>query len=271
MRRSCSAVLISVLTVASLALGAAPASAAPPSNDTIAGATVINALPFADSVDTTEATTDADELAAAQPCLAIGAPAIEKAVWYAYTAPAAISILVDVTASTYTAGVAAYAGSPSAGTFMTCAPGTLVSPVATGQTVYLMVFGDQPGSAGGTLRVSVTEAPPLPVVTLSVDPIGQFDAIAGTATITGTATCTGIASFAAISGQLGQTVGRFTVTGYFFAPLICDGTTQAWSTLVSPTNGKFAGGPATAAAAAFACGPVGCGEAFVQQRVLLRR
>ena len=62
-----------------LAVGA-PAAAAPPSNDTVAGATPIGGLPFFDEVDTSEATTDQAELDAIAPCA--GVPAVERAVWY---------------------------------------------------------------------------------------------------------------------------------------------------------------------------------------------
>ena len=58
---------------------ASPVLAAAPSNDIYAGRTVITALPFADHIDTTEATTDADDVEAAS-C----APATaEASVWYA--------------------------------------------------------------------------------------------------------------------------------------------------------------------------------------------
>jgi hypothetical protein len=263
--------LIALFTISLLVLGATPALAVPPSNDTIAGATPILALPYSDTVDTTEATTDAAELAAAQPCLDFGAPAIEKAVWYTYTASAAVTLLVNTTASSYTNGIAAYSGAPSAATFMSCLPGQLSVPVGPGQTVYLMVFGDQPGSLGGTLRITVQEAPAPPQVSLTVDPLGTFDPTSGTATVSGTATCTGSADFASVNGTLTQSVGRFAVTGFFFAPLVCDGLSHAWSAPVTSIGGKFAGGPATVQATAIACNISGCGQASITQQVRLRR
>ncbi len=264
--------LIGLLAISAFALGATPALAAgPPPNDTIAGATAIAALPFSDTVDTTKAKTDADELAAAQPCLAIGAPAIEKAVWYKYTASANVTIMVDTSASSYTTGIAAYNGAPSAATFVNCGPGRLQTSVASGQTAYLMIFGDQPGSAGGTLRITVQEAPPPPVVSLTVDPVGSFGSASGSATISGTATCTGIADFAGVNGTLTQTVGRFTISGFFFAPLTCDGVSHAWTAQVTSSNGRFGGGQATVQASAFACNSSGCGQDSVTQQVRLRR
>lgn len=263
--------LIGLLAISAFAFGSTPALAAgPPSNDTIAGATTIVSLPFSDTVDTTKAKTDADELAAAEPCLAIGAPAIEKAVWYKYTASANVTIMVDTSASSYTTGIAAYNGAPSAATFVNCGPGRLQTSVASGQTAYLMVFGDTPGSPGGTLRISVQEAPPPPEVTLTVDAVGTFDP-KGSATVSGTATCTGVADFAGVNGTLTQTVGRFTISGFFFAPLTCDGLSHPWTAEVTSSNGRFGGGQATVQATAFAFGPGGFDQESVTQQVRLRR
>ena len=52
--------ILPVVALAALAI-AAPASAAPPANDTFAGATTISSLPFNETLDTTQATTDADD------------------------------------------------------------------------------------------------------------------------------------------------------------------------------------------------------------------
>jgi hypothetical protein len=270
MRRTKS--LIACLAIAGMLFGATPALAAgPPSNDKIAGATTITALPFSDEIDTTKASTDAEETAAGQPCRDFGAPAIEKAVWYTYTATSNVTLRVVTSTSSYTTGIAVYNGTPSASTFVTCAPGQLTTSVAAGQTVYLMIFGDQPGSAGGTLRISVQEAPPPPEVSLTVDPTGTFDSQSGSATISGTVTCTGVADFAGLNGSLTQSVGRFTINGFFFTSFTCDGTTQPWTATVTPQNGKFAGGQATVQASAFACNSSGCGQDSVTQQVRLRK
>jgi hypothetical protein len=264
--------LVALLAISALAFGATPALAAgPPPNDDIADATTITALPFSDTVDTTKASTDAEETAAGQPCRDIGAPAIEKAVWYKYTASADITLLVDTTASSYTTGIAAYNGTPTAATFVTCGPGRITTSWAAGQTAYFMIFGDQPGSRGGTLRISVQEAPPPPEVSLTVNPTGTFDSQSGSATISGTVTCTGVADFAGLNGSLTQTVGRFTISGFFFSSFTCDGTTQTWTATVTSSNGRFGGGQATVQASAFACNSSGCGQDSVTQQVRLRK
>ena len=259
----------SVLAIGMLALGATPALAVVPSNDTIAGAVVISALPFSDSADTTDASTDPDELAAAAPCLAFGAPAIEHAVWYAYTATASLTLHVDTSASSYTTGIVVYNGAPNTATFVTCAPAMLTTPVAAGTTAYIMVFSDQPASAGGTLSISVSEAPPPPEVTLTADG-GSFDPMSGGATVSGTYLCTGSADYEQIYGTLTQAVGRFTISGFFNVPLICDGAGHVWTATVTAMNGQFKGGLATIEANATACSLAGCDQAAVTQRLRLR-
>ena len=260
---------VGLLAAGTLVAASTPVAAAPPSNDTIAGATLITDLPFSDTVDTTEATTDTEELAAAQPCVDLGAPAIEKAVWYTGTIVTdQLTVVTDVTASSYSAGIAVFAGLPSAETFVTCGPAVVSGPVSAGQTFYVMVFGDVPGSPGGTLEISIFPAMPVEVA-LTVDEIGHFDGRTGTATITGTATCSGSADFAGVSGTLRQPVGRFAVNGFFSVPLECDATTHTWTAEIIPGDGKFAGGRATIEATVFACGAAGCDQDFVQQPIRL--
>jgi len=96
--RSITVLLAAVLL---MALQALPAIAAPPSNDTIGGATVVS-LGFSQTLDTTEATTDADDAQLNATC---GAPATDASVWYSFTATADGGVVVDVSQSDYSAGV----------------------------------------------------------------------------------------------------------------------------------------------------------------------
>ena len=62
-------ILTTAVVVATAAfLGVAPAQAAPPPNDTFAGAKVISSLPFSDTLDTTQATTDQTDAQVASGC-----------------------------------------------------------------------------------------------------------------------------------------------------------------------------------------------------------
>ena len=245
-----SAVLLFTLSFAS------PVLAAAPSNDTYAGATVIAALPYAETLDTTEATTDADDTELNGTC---GAPATDASVWYSYTAPADQVVIVDVGASDYSSGVLVGVGSPGSLSIVACGPFGVSFLAASGETYAILAIDDQLDGTGngGTLQLSVTEAPPPAQIDIAVDPVGSFNAKTGTATIRGTVTCTA-GAFAFISAQASQAVGRFTVNGFGFSEVLCDGTSQAWSVEVVAQNGQFKGGRAMTVvfgqACNFACG-----------------
>jgi len=84
-----SRVLATVACVAiALGLGGfvgSAAAATPPPNDLISGATVVSALPFLQTLDTTAATTDANDAQVNESC---GAPFTNNSVWYKFTAGA---------------------------------------------------------------------------------------------------------------------------------------------------------------------------------------
>lgn len=262
--------LTSLLIAASLAL-AAPVLAAAPSNDTYGGRTVIASVPFSASVDTTEATTDADD--ADINSNFCGAPATDASVWYELTATSDGAMIVDVSASTYTAGVFVGTGSPGSFSPETCGPSTVAFFAVNGQTYTILAFDDQldGGGNGGTLEITIEAAPPPPSVDITVNPVGHFNARTGSATITGAVACTGAADFAFLEVSLRQTVGRFVISGFGSAEFLCDGTTQPWSVEVLADNGVFKGGRAVSVTFAVACGFFECGEDFEERTVMLRR
>jgi hypothetical protein len=265
------AALISLVVVASLGF-ATPVLAAPaPANDVYSGRAAIPSLPFTDSLDTTKATTDATDDEMNPPDC--GAPATDASVWYELTPAAHATVVVDVSASTYSAGVSVATGSPGSFTFVTCGPGVVLFTALGGETYTILVFDDQlDGSGnGGTLNISVEEAPPAPTVSLTVDPIGHFNSATGSATVTGSVTCTGVADFTFLDVQLSQTVGRIsTVSGFGETEFVCDGTTQLWSVEVFPSNGLFKGGQASSVTVAVACGFFECGFDEVTRTIRLR-
>jgi hypothetical protein len=106
-------VLISLVALSSLAFAAPALAAAPPPNDTYAGRVTVEPLPFSASLDTSGATSDADDVDINTFC---GAPATDASVWYEFTATADATILVDVSASSYSAGV--FVGTGSRGSFV---------------------------------------------------------------------------------------------------------------------------------------------------------
>jgi hypothetical protein len=264
------AILVGLTAILNLAL-ISPVLAAPPSNDTYDGRIAVAALPFSNSVDTTEATTDADDVEMnAEEC---GAPATDASVWYSLTSASDAFLIVDVSASSYTAGLIVATGSPGSFSFVTCGPNAVAFQALAGETYAILAFDDQGdgGGNGGTLEITVDTAPPPPEVDVTVDPIGHFDAQSGFATITGTVTCSGVADFAFIDVELRQTVGRFVVSGFGSTDFTCDGTTQSWSVEIFPDGGLFKGGRAAAVTFAVACGAIDCGQDFEEQIVMLRK
>jgi hypothetical protein len=263
-------VLISLVTMLSLAF-AAPVVAAAPGNDAYAGRIAVSALPYSNSQDTTEATTDADDVEAN----ACGAPATDASVWYELTAVADGPIIVDVSASDYSAGVIVVTGSPGSFVIEACGPGTVGFFALSGQTYTILAFDDQGDGAGngGMLEISIDLPPPPPTVDVAVNPIGQFNKLTGSATISGTLSCTGNATDLALSVSLTQNVGRFTVTGFgslFFDAPVCDGTAQPWSVEVFGFNGTFKGGHAASVTWSAVCELGNCGFDSEEQIIKLR-
>jgi hypothetical protein len=245
------------------------AQAAPPANDTFAGRTPV-VYGFSETIDTTEATTDADDAELNTFC---GAPATDASVWYTFTAPADGGLVIDVSASDYSAGVLVGVGEPGTLELVTCGPGTVGLGVVAGVTYQILAIDDQLDGAGngGMLTISFNPVPPPPTVELTVDPTGRVNNKTGTALISGTYTCTD-ADFLEVFGDTRQQVGRFLIIGFFsfFDEGTCDGTPQRWTAEVFSDNGKFSGGKSMTIAFAFGCGPFQCAESFVEQTVHLR-
>jgi hypothetical protein len=241
-------------TAGMVALGTLPASAAPPSNDTIAGAKVITA-PFSETIDTTEATTDAEDAAINANC---GAPATNGSVWYSLTATRPV-YLVDVSESSFTAGVIVATGTPGNLSIVTCGPSSVAFEAAEGTTYFLMAFSDNPDVVGGQLSITVREAPPPPKVSMTIDEVGRVNAKTGVATVSGTYTCEGEeVDFTILRGRLSQRQGDAFVVGNFEQLGIeCDGVNE-WKAEVTPESGKFQRGMAATIALTAACNVIGC-------------
>jgi hypothetical protein len=269
MRRT--ALLVTIVALASMAL-AAPAFAAAPTGDLYANRTTIASLPFTESVDTTEATTDANDTEAVGPC---GPVPTDASVWYEYTAASDAGFLVDTNSSTYSTGIVVATGSPGSFQLVTCNAGAIAVPSIPGETYAILVFDYQGdgGGNGGTLDITVADVPPPPVLDVTVAPTGHFDSKTGVATIHGTVTCTGgdFEGKSFIDVQLTQAIGRIRLSGEGFTTFSCDGTTQAWSAEVFSSAGKFAGGKATVAMFAVATGPGGSDVVDATMSVTLKK
>lgn len=248
--------------------GVAPALAAAPANDTFGGATVA-ATGFSEVLNTSEATTDADDAQLNTNC---GAPATDASVWYAFAGNDA-GVVVDVSSSDYSAGVAVGVGTQGNLQLVTCGPGAVAFFAGAGETYYVLAFDDQFDGAGngGNLSISFNEVPPPPTIDFTVNRFGSVNAQTGVATISGTYTCTN-GDFFDVFVDARQNVGRFAIfgSGEFFDFGTCDGTAHNWSADVFPQNGKFKGGKALTLNFATSCGAFECGFGFAEQTVQLR-
>jgi hypothetical protein len=258
-----------IAAVTGLVLSGGAALAAAPSNDLGSGATVIAALPYGESLDTSEATTDADDIQANANC---GAPDTAASVWYSYTATEDGFLVADVSGSSYSAGVIVGEGAPGALTLISCGPGGTGFSVTAGHTYSILAFDDQSDGSGngGTLDITVDVAPPPPTIEATVNPVAQFDSKSGGAYVSGTVTCDEGAEFAYVDIQLTQRVGRVLIRGYGSAEVSCTGQTEPWTALVFGDNGLFKGGKAVNASMAVACNISGCGEYYSEQSIQLK-
>lgn len=260
-----------LLTAGMVLVGPASAQAAPPSNDTFGGAIVIGSVPFTTTTDTSEATTDADDANANETC---GAPATDASVWYSITPTTDGALLVDVSGSSYPAGVLVVTGTPGSFEIVACGPSGVAFPTTAGTTYHLLVIDDQSDNSGngGTLAMTVDTAPPPPTIDATVDPIAGFNSRTGAATLHGTINCSGVVDFAFVDVELRQRVGRGEVVGFGTIDVTCDGTDQRWSVDVYPFIGrKFAGGKGASVTFAVACGPFECSVDYEEHRVQLSR
>jgi hypothetical protein len=260
------ALLAAAAITAATAVVAPPAWAAAPGNDTLSGARLIRSVPYSTSEDTTQATSGRVDARLNTNC---GAPATEASVWFKYTPADTDGILVDVTRSSYDAGIMVASGTPTNLTYVDCGPNAIAADTTPGTTLYVLVFDFVVGEGnGGTLRMSVSSIPPAPALTIGIDPIGHFTR-RGTVQITGTVTCSG-ADTLGLGVDLTQPVGRFAISGSGYVELPCLAS-QTWSLTVSPFNGRFTGGGAAAVGYVSACGEMLCTDVDGEQAVKLRR
>ena len=264
---------LAALVLGTLITSAATALAAPPSNDTYGGRTVVGAIPFTDSLDTTEATTDSDDLST-DFC---GTPAplpTDASVWYEITPTADEILRFDVAASTYSATAIVATGSPGNWSQVVCGSNQASWRATAGTTYTVLIFDNQfdTGGNGGTLNLTVDVLPPPPTVDITVNPVASFNSRTGSATVSGTAMCTGEPFFTDVDTTLTQQAGRFTVRGRSIIGVFpCDGTPRSWSMEILPDNGKFAGGKAASVTNALACnGSFDCGTDLEERTIQLR-
>ena len=147
--------MFNFLFVLAIALGAfwvltPSVLAAAPANDTIGGATPVS-LGYSELLDTTEATTDSDDV---QLNLSCGAPATDASVWYAFTTSNDAQVVVDVSQSNYSAGILVGVGVPGNLQTIACGPFTVTFSASAGTTYYVLAFDFDGSGNGGMLSIS---------------------------------------------------------------------------------------------------------------------
>jgi hypothetical protein len=228
---------------------ASVAAAAPPSNDTFAGATPASPG-FSEELNTTEATTDADDIQLGASC---GLP-LDASVWYAFTTPTSGFTIIDAPAD-YTDAVLVGVGTQGNLQLLQCDLGMATFTAEANTTYYVLIVDDQldGGSNGGTLHVSFSQPPP-PTVDIQIDKSGTFDSKLGSAHLTGTYTCANVPNIF-VDGEANQNVGRITIHGVIYLGYVgpCDGTPIPWSATIFPFGGRFSGGKLSAVVGASGC------------------
>jgi hypothetical protein len=257
------------LVMSALGMSVPAAFAAAPGNDVFSGATGVSVLPFSDSVNTTEATTDANDAQLNTNC---GAPATDASVWYTVQGNDS-TVVVDVSQSDYSAGVLVGTGTEGALDIVACGPQAVAFYAVAGTTYYILAIDDQQdgGLNGGTLNLSIYEIVAPTIDTFTVNRYGTVNTRTGVATISGTYSCSN-ADFMDVFVDARQPVGRFLIlgSGEFFDFSTCDGAVHTWSAQVFPENGKFAGGKTMTVSFATSCGPLECAYGYAEQKVQLR-
>jgi hypothetical protein len=144
-------VIFTMVALTTFLVAPPAAFAAAPANDDFDTATEIAALPFVDTVDTTNATRADDD-----PwwCLVS-----ESTVWYVFSATDSIHLEVRTDGSDYWPEISVWTGDRGALSNVACDGETVRFEAHAGQTYYLMI-GDADWGGGGTLQLSVTEYEP---------------------------------------------------------------------------------------------------------------
>jgi hypothetical protein len=230
---------VMVLTVSVVIVPASAAFAAAPANDEESAATEIAQVPFAETIDTTNATASGPRFCTNN-----------ASVFYRFTPAADIHIQFDTIGSDYDTTLAIYTRNAAGKVVRNSRKcnddrfnldAGLRLRAKAGVTYFFQV-GTCCGSGsdgGGQLAVSVTEVTDEPLeFTLDVTDPGTVDPATGIATISGTVTCNqrSIVGFEGVLRQLRQ--GMFVARGYASAFTVCTpGTTPTWTSEVDTDTG----------------------------------
>jgi hypothetical protein len=180
----CLAVLTGVLLAAGLGTGVA--AAAPPSNDTEAGAVAIVSLPFTDSIDTSDATPGGPRICSTR-----------ASVFYSFRSSARLRVQIDLIGSEYDTTLGVYTRDASgAAERVDCNKNTFGDAAAVrfrarpGVTYFIMVGAGRYGDGeGGPLTLTADKVSNVELEYAVAITGGTTDPSTGIATLSGTLTC----------------------------------------------------------------------------------
>jgi len=254
--------LPAMLAVVLLPLAAAPASAAPPGNDEPQGAV---ALHLGDRVvqDTSEATTNAQDDALNANC---EAPATNASVWYKYSPAVDRTVVLDMSASSYSGGMLVFKGTPTADSLVSCGPVAVGLRARAGQTYYIMVISDTDVNGGRLVLTLKNAATPRVHVSLARRGVAYRG---GAARIHGTYFCKHGENFAGLISHLFQRAGRLKIQAQSDTEIRCDARRHHWSARLVSRVGTYARGPALAKVKIIACGTLVCRQDSAKRHIHL--
>jgi hypothetical protein len=227
------------------------ALAAAPANDDVTAATLITALPFTETVDTSEATAAAGDL----DCSGLEDT---HTVWYAIT-PTTDMLLGLRTEPQFAAEVSTSvaSGSPGSFSFLQCSFASTQTLAAKAGITYYIQLASAGADPGGLIRFGVVQVEPF-TVTLGLDETGRIDG--GVITVGGSLQCSRAlppGSEVVVQGRLEQHSANGWLVS-FHSAVGCPTTPLQWQTTVQVLGGTFVPGKATLTATAFACDAFTC-------------
>lgn len=264
--RSAVGLLIGLMLVAAM-----PATVlAVAGNDDRASAVLVDALPFSDAQDTSDATTAVDD----PECAGQG-----PTVWYRYDADEALDLQANTFGSDYDTTLSVYVDDGLGGLIqLTCNDDweSLQSQVfwtsEPGNAYWLMV-GSCCGSPGGNLVFNVdTGIPPPPPepIDISVDILGAtVNRSSGHVTVSASVTCSEEAE-GYLFAELRQRVGRTFIRAYGDTSIFCGPEATELSLTTWYEDGVFAGGSILVTGGAEAFNEHGHGFASFEESVRAR-
>ena len=128
--------------------------AAAPANDDIADAVEVTSLPFADTVDITEATQGTDDLHC-------GSLSDGNTAWYKFTPTSDMRIGFHIETSVPDLSISIGTGSPGSLSLLQCSFAPNDALDATAGTTYYIQLGTCCGAAGGPVAITMQEVPHL--------------------------------------------------------------------------------------------------------------